>query len=108
MRDTPRPVFVRVFPALACAFADYSALTALMPVLPYHLRDKCSLGSDDAVAQWAGAISSVQFAAVMAACLALGPIADRLGAKRAMQLTMTGNVITITASGFAHGLLASY
>mmetsp|Transcript_49307 Transcript_49307/g.81855 ORF Transcript_49307/g.81855 Transcript_49307/m.81855 type:complete len:431 (+) Transcript_49307:210-1502(+) len=87
----------RIMPVLLCVLSDYIGLSALMPVLPYHLRDHSSL-SERAQAQWAGAISSSQFAAVMLACLLMGRVADSLGAKRAVQLAMVGNVVTFMAT----------
>lgn len=86
-----------IAPSLICVLSDYIGLCALMPVLPFHCRDS---GISD-VELWTGAISSSQFAAVMLACVLMGPVIDRVGAKRSMQLAMTGNVVTFVASAWA-------
>ena len=85
-----------ISPCLLCVLGDYVGLSAIMPVLPFHCRDK---GWD--VNAWAGSISSAQFGAVMIACIIMGRVADRLGAKRAVQLAMAGNVVTFLLSAWA-------
>ena len=76
-------IFRRVAPALGCVFADYFGLAVIMPVTPFHLRDRCGVVSEAGQQQWAGWISSAQFVGVAVGCLLIGRIADRLGSVRA-------------------------
>ena len=93
-------VTLKILPALLCVSADYAGLAAITPILPFHLRDRCGVEDGDATAIWTGIISSSQFAAVMLACLVWGGVADRIGAKRTVQITMLGDLVTFTASAF--------
>lgn len=86
-------------PALLATFADYFGLATMTPTLPFYLGE---LGIGAAtVASWTGAILSAQFGAVVVGNLVWGNVADRLGARRALQLTMLGDVVFFSATAFA-------
>ena len=85
-------------PAAFCSFADFFGLSALVPLIPFHLQDSSS-SDDDAVASWAGAINSVQYVGVVFGCIFWGIVSDRFGAMRALQITMIGDVVFFAVSG---------
>ena len=92
---------VPILPCLLCVVVDYMGLGVLLPVLPFYLRDSGNMTMSE-LELWTGLISSSQFVAVMAACLVMGVVSDRIGAKRTMQLVMIGNTIIFSINAFVH------
>lgn len=94
-------VLCLILPSLISCFVDYLGLGALTPVLPFYLRDSCGIDDEAEVARWTGIITSVQFLGVCVAALGMGPLADCIGAKRAVQLCLVGNVLFFGSSAWA-------
>ncbi len=80
----PRPLCA-VMPAVLCSFADYYGLSAIVPLIPFHLEVDGGM-SDASAAEWAGAINSVQYVGVIIGCVGWGVASDRLGALQASVL----------------------
>ena len=83
-------------PALLCVFADYFGLALIQPTLPFYLAEI----SPDNVEIWVGAILSIQFVFVIPGNLVWGYLTDRLGSRRTLQLTMTGDLLCFLATAF--------
>lgn len=92
-----------VLPAAFCSFADFFGLSALVPLIPFHLLAEGDGCSEAAVASWAGAINSLQYVGVVLGCIFWGVVSDRFGAMRALRITMVGDVIFFAASGAVTG-----
>ncbi len=88
----------RIVPALLCVIADYYGLSAMVPMMPFHLQDAAGLNDADATV-WFGVITSSQYAGVVLGCIFWGFASDRLGPMRSVQMTMVGNVATFALTG---------
>ena len=92
--------------AVVTTFADYLGLSMMTPALPFYLN-QIGLDASDQVALWNGAITTSQFIAVVIGNIVWGLLGDRLGPRRALQLTMLGDAVTfgLTAIVALPGLL---
>lgn len=86
----------RVLPAALCSFADFFGLSAVVPLIPFHLSgDGAEL---EAAVQWSGAINSIQYVGVVLGCIFWGYTSDRIGAMRTLRITIVGDVIFFAAT----------
>jgi len=81
-------------PTALCVFVDYFGQKAVPTILPYHLGDNGHSPSD------ASYIISAQYYGLSFGSLFLGLLVDRVGARRLLILTMTGDVVFFLITGF--------
>ena len=78
--------------AVTATFGDYVGLALMTPALPFFLEE-VGIVDPKGVALWTGAVNTSQFVAVVIGNIVWGFIGDRLGAQRALALTMFGDVV---------------
>ena len=98
--DGRRSSLLPIVPALLCVFADFYGLSAIMPMIPFHLQDTSGLSIDEATL-WFGFISSAQYGGVILGCIFWGLASDAFSPMRSVQITIAGDVVIFAASGFA-------
>lgn len=94
----PTSLLRRILPALLCVFTDYYGLSAMVPMMPFHLQDAAGL-DNEAATMYFGIINSSQYAGVVVGCIFWGFASDRLGPMRSVQMTMIGDVVTFALTG---------
>mmetsp|Transcript_18635 Transcript_18635/g.38097 ORF Transcript_18635/g.38097 Transcript_18635/m.38097 type:complete len:423 (+) Transcript_18635:202-1470(+) len=91
---------VSVKAPVAAAFADYFGLGSLSPLLPFFVLDK--VDNLDTV----GFILSAQYGGVIIGSTLAGMFSDKIGRRNTLLISLTGDVIFFTLTGFVESITA--
>eukprot|EP00227_Mantoniella_beaufortii_P006430 CAMPEP_0197610780 /NCGR_PEP_ID=MMETSP1326-20131121/54078_1 /TAXON_ID=1155430 /ORGANISM="Genus nov. species nov., Strain RCC2288" /LENGTH=216 /DNA_ID=CAMNT_0043179347 /DNA_START=228 /DNA_END=874 /DNA_ORIENTATION=+ len=95
-----RVIRYKFMPSMVACGADYLGLAMMTPALPYFLED--TLGLDPTgVSVWTGAITTAQYAGGAFGNMLVGWVGDRLGSRKALVLTLGGDVVLFALTALA-------
>lgn len=80
-------------------FLDLLGFGLILPTMPYFAQ---SLGASGV---WLGALMTAYSAAQFLGAPLIGSLSDRFGRRPVLLLAITGSAVSMTLSGFAHGLM---